>query len=74
MQKELISQWRNFIKNKYKTYEEINKFYYGYMKTGKNINIIENNIIAFQTDNANYTYDEDNNIISYNITSMPTTD
>ena len=74
MQKELISQWRNFIKNKYKTYEEINTFYNGGMKIDKNINIVENNTITFQKDNANYTFDKYNNIISYNITSMPTTD
>ena len=74
MQKELISQWRKFIKDKYKTYEEINKFYNGDIKIDKNINMIENNTISFQKNNANYTFDKVNNLISFNITSMPTTD
>ena len=72
MQKELISQWRTFIKNKYKTYEELDKVYNGDMKMDKNI--IENNTITFQTDNAKYTFDKENNLISYDITSMPNTD
>ena len=70
MQKELISQWRIFLKSKYKTFEEINKFYNGDL-INKKINIIENNTIICQKDNANCTIDKANNLISFNVISSP---
>ena len=72
MQKQLISQWRTFLKSKYATFEEINKFYNG-DKVSREINLIENNTISCQKNNANYTINKNNNIvtITYNITKTP---
>ena len=61
MQKELISQWKTFLKSKYKSFEEINKYYNGDI-INKNINIIKNNKIK-----CNYNIDEVNILVSINV-------
>ena len=70
MKEELISQWRKYLKINYKSYEELYKYYNGEIINRDN-NIIENNTLLFQKDNAIYNYDQKNNIISFNITSIP---
>ena len=70
MQTELISQWRTFLKIKYKSYDELYKFYNGEIINTKN-NLIENNAIRFQTRNATTSYDKEKNTVYFNITSTP---
>lgn len=65
---ELINQWRTFIKNKYKSYEEINKIYNNETIDLKN-DLIENNIIKCQNSNSKCTI-EDKSII-FDITETP---
>ena len=70
MQIELISQWRKFLKTKYKNYDEIYKYYNGEIINTKN-NLIENNTLHFQTRNSTYFYDKSKNVVYFNITSTP---
>jgi len=71
MQTELISQWRKFLKTKYKTYDEIYKFYNGQI-INKDYNLLENNTISSQKNNGIFSYDKDKDLVTFNITSVPT--
>lgn len=72
LQIELISQWRKYLKTKYKNFDEIYKFYNGEKINPKN-NLIENNTIKCQTNNGTCITDKDKNIVYFNITSKPST-
>jgi len=71
MQEELISQWRKFLKTKYKTYDEIYKFYNGQI-INKDYNLLENNTIKSQNNNGIFNYDKEKDLVTFNITAVPT--
>ena len=72
LKKELLNQWRNFIKQKYNSFDEINSIY-----NNESINIIENlienNTISIQNDYSNYIIENNNHVI-FNITGVPSID
>ena len=72
LKEELLSQWRKFIKNKYTSFDEINKIYNNETIDIKN-NLLKDNIITTQYEYANFKK-EDNNYIIFNITEKPTAD
>ena len=68
---ELVKQLRDYIKNKYKKYEDIYKIYNN--ETININNLIKDNTITTQYENSNLKI-EDNNYIMFNITEKPTAD
>ena len=68
---ELLKQWRDYIKNKYKTYEAIDKIYNNETIDLKK-NLVEGNRISCQRDNSNCTIDN-TNLVKFDIISMPKT-
>ena len=56
LKNELDKQWKKFILNKYKTFEEINNFYNN--ETINLTDLIADNIITCQKDQGNYTITE----------------
>ena len=69
---ELVNQWRTFIKKKYKSFDEINKFYNN-ETIDKNNNLVEKNKISTQNESSNYKI-EDNNHVIFDITGKPSAD
>ena len=69
LKKELINQWRNFIKNKYKSYEEINNIYNN-ETIDMNNNLVKDNKIRCQKSNSVCNI-ENNNIVKFDITEIP---
>ena len=70
MQAELISQWRKFLKSKYKSYDEIYKFYNDQIINRDN-NLVENNTIKYQNTSGIFNFDKINNLATFNITAIP---
>ena len=67
---ELLNQWRSFIKDKYKTYEEINKVYNN--ETGDLSNdLVDKNKITCQKSNSQYTIEE--KLVKFDINEIPET-
>ena len=65
---ELLNQWRDFIKNKYKSYDEINKIYNN--ETVDNTDLVKDNQISCQKSNSACTID--NNLVKFDVTGTPT--
>ena len=68
LKNELLKQWRTFIKNKYKTYEEIYSIYNN-ETIDINNDLVINNTITCQKDNASYTIKE--KTVSFDILGTP---
>ena len=67
---ELINQWKFFIKNKYKSYDEINKVYNNETIDTDN-DLIKNNKISCQNSNSVCNI-KNNSLVEFNITTIPT--
>ena len=70
LKNELYSQWKTFIKNKYKNYDEINSIYNNETIDLTN-DLIENNTIKGQKNNGNYTVIDKK--VLFDIYDIPTT-
>ena len=66
---ELLKQWRDFIKNKYKSYDEINKIYNN-ETIDLNNDLVKNNQISCQKSNSVCTIE--NNLVKFDVTTTPT--
>ena len=67
LKNELYNQWKTFIKNKYRNFEEIDKFYNN--ETINLTDLIDNNKITCQKDQGNYTIINKN--VNFNIFDTP---
>ena len=70
LKNELDNQWRTFIKNKYKNFEEINAIYNN-ETIDLNKDLVINNTISFQKNNGNCTINDKK--VLFNIYDTPTT-
>ena len=69
LKNELINQWRDFIKNKYKSYEEADKFYNN-ETIDLNNDLVENNKISAQK-TTNSKFELDGKLVKFDITDIP---
>ena len=69
LKEELLKQWRDFIKNKYKTYEEIYKIYNN-ETIDMNNELVKNNQISCQKSNSVCTIES--NLVKFDVTTTPT--
>ena len=68
LKNELITQWRNFIKNKYSSYEEVNKIYNN-ETIDLNHDLVENNKISCQNSNSKCTIED--KLVKFDISEIP---
>ena len=66
---ELLKQWRDFIKNKYKSYDEIFHFYNN-ETTDMNVDLVKDNKISYQKSNSVCTIED--KLVKFDIISPPT--
>ena len=70
LKNELNKQWKSFIKDKYKNFDEINNFYNN-ETLDMNNNLVENNTITCQKNNGKYNIN--GKTVEFDIYDIPTT-
>jgi len=66
---ELLKQWRDFIKNKYKSFDEINHIYNN-ETIDMNNDLVKDNKISYEISNSTCTIED--KLVKFDITTIPT--